>query len=105
MLSCRTTYIYKLIKFSTLFQVVFAALLAVSAAAPGFYGGAYAAPVAAPWGHGLVGAPLVSAPVVKAAVPVATSYANTVRVCSINYPSAPKGVKPFRGPEGKYKYK
>lgn len=60
------------------FQVVFTALLAVATAAPGFYGG-LAAPVA-PWGHGLVSAPVYSAPVVKAAVPVATSYANTVRV-------------------------
>lgn len=67
-------------------QVVFTALLAVAAAAPGLlsapYGAAiaspYAAPIVSPWGHGLVGAP-----VVKAAVPVATSYANTVRVSSL----------------------
>ncbi|XP_073947315.1 uncharacterized protein [Choristoneura fumiferana] len=65
--------------------VVFTALLAVAAAAPGLlsapYGAAiaspYAAPIVSPWGHGLVGAP-----VVKAAVPVATSYANTVRLAS-----------------------
>ncbi|XP_045451109.1 larval/pupal cuticle protein H1C-like [Melitaea cinxia] len=61
--------------------VVFAALLAVVAAAPG---------LVAPWGHGIVGAPAVvsapilSAPIVKQAVPVATSYANvnTLRVAA-----------------------
>ncbi|KAG6442272.1 larval/pupal cuticle protein H1C [Manduca sexta] len=59
--------------------VVFTALLAVAAAAPGFL----SAPIAAaPWGHGVVSAPLVSTGVVKTAVPVATSYANTVRIAS-----------------------
>lgn len=61
------------------FQVVFSALLAVVAAAPG---------LVSPWGHGIVSAPavvsapIVSAPIVKQAVPVATSYANvnTLRV-------------------------
>ncbi|KAL0822598.1 hypothetical protein ABMA28_004636 [Loxostege sticticalis] len=67
--------------------VVFTALLAVATAAPGFYGG-LAAPVA-PWGHGLVSAPVYSAPVVKAAVPVATSYANTVRIASPAVVAAP----------------
>lgn len=75
-------------------QFVFAAVLAVAAAAPGLYGGAIAAPLTSAWGHGavaapltsawghgaVVGAPLISTGVVKAAVPVATSYANTVRV-------------------------
>ncbi|KAJ8713439.1 hypothetical protein PYW07_013809 [Mythimna separata] len=67
--------------------VVFSALLAVAAAAPGYLGG-YGAPIAAGWGHGVVSAPIVSAPVysapaiVKTAVPVATSYANTVRVAT-----------------------
>lgn len=80
------------------FQVVFTALLACAAAAPGLispyassyaapyaapyasYASPYASPYAAPWGNGLVGAPLVGAPVVKTVAPVATSYANTVRV-------------------------
>ncbi|CAH2039673.1 unnamed protein product, partial [Iphiclides podalirius] len=62
--------------------VVFTALLAVVAAAPGLYGGIAAAPLAAPWGHGVVGAPLISTGVVKTAVPVATSYANTVRIAT-----------------------
>ncbi|XP_028038999.1 larval/pupal cuticle protein H1C-like [Bombyx mandarina] len=61
--------------------VVFAAFLAVASAAPGPYGVPIAAPIA-PWGHGIVSAPLVSAGVVKTAVPVATSYANTVRIAS-----------------------
>ncbi|XP_063827778.1 neuropeptide-like 3 [Ostrinia nubilalis] len=77
--------------------VVFAALLAVAAAAPGIYGGlaapgiygGLAAPVS-PWGHGIVGAPLVSAPIVKAAVPVATSYANSVRIASPAVAVAPQ---------------
>ncbi|XP_022830353.1 cuticle protein 70, isoforms A and B-like [Spodoptera litura] len=66
--------------------VVFSALLAVAAAAPGYIGGyaapIAAAPIAAGWGHGIVSAPIYSAPVVKAAVPVATSYANTVKLAS-----------------------
>ncbi|CAH0584226.1 unnamed protein product [Chrysodeixis includens] len=65
--------------------VVFTALLAVAAAAPGYIGGYApyaAAPIAAGWGHGIVSAPIISAPVVKAAVPVATSYANTVKLAS-----------------------
>ncbi|XP_013190490.1 larval/pupal cuticle protein H1C-like [Amyelois transitella] len=66
--------------------VVFAALLAVAAAAPGLigapYAAPYAAPLASPWGAGYVGAPLVSAGVVKTVAPVATSYANTVRIAS-----------------------
>ncbi|XP_068618514.1 larval/pupal cuticle protein H1C-like [Battus philenor] len=63
--------------------VVFAAFLAVAAAAPGLYGAPIAAaPIASSWGHGLVGAPLISTGVVKAAVPVATSYANTVRIAT-----------------------
>ncbi|CAH0729699.1 unnamed protein product, partial [Brenthis ino] len=63
--------------------VVFTTLLAVVAAAPGLV-----APLASPWGHGLVGAPavvsapIVSAPIIKQAVPVATSYANTVRIAT-----------------------
>ncbi|XP_063363237.1 neuropeptide-like 3 [Cydia amplana] len=63
--------------------VVFAALLAVAAAAPSPYGvplgvaSPYAAPVASVWGHGLA-----PAPIIKTAVPVATSYANTVRLAS-----------------------
>ncbi|XP_063623349.1 cuticle protein 12.5-like [Cydia splendana] len=67
--------------------VVFAALLAVAAAAPSPYGvplgvaapyaAPYAAPVASVWGHGLA-----PAPIIKTAVPVATSYANTVRLAS-----------------------
>ncbi|XP_050352124.1 larval/pupal cuticle protein H1C-like [Nymphalis io] len=63
--------------------VAFAALLAVVVASPGLV-----APIASPWGHGLVGghavvsAPIISAPIVKQAVPVATSYANTVRIAS-----------------------
>lgn len=63
------------------FQVVFATLLACAAAAPGLIGSpyGYAAPLASPWGHGLV-----SAPIVKTVAPVATSYANTVRVCQIH---------------------
>lgn len=72
-----------LIEVFATFQVVFTALLAVAAAAPGYIGGYApyaAAPIAAGWGHGIVSAPLISAPVVKAAVPVATSYANTVKV-------------------------
>ncbi|KAJ0178335.1 hypothetical protein K1T71_006158 [Dendrolimus kikuchii] len=61
--------------------LVLAAFLAVASAAPGFIGAPIAAPIAtAPWGHGIVSAPYVAAPaVVKTAVPVATSYANTVR--------------------------
>ncbi|CAK1586242.1 unnamed protein product [Parnassius mnemosyne] len=63
--------------------VVFAAFLAVAAAAPGLYGAPVAAaPWAAPWGHGIVGAPLISTGVVKTAVPVATSYSNSVRIAS-----------------------
>ncbi|XP_064292279.1 larval/pupal cuticle protein H1C-like [Plodia interpunctella] len=62
--------------------IVFAALLAVAAAAPGLLGAPYAAPLASPWGAGYVGAPLVSAGVVKTVAPVATSYANTVRIAS-----------------------
>ncbi|XP_075978780.1 uncharacterized protein LOC142978289 [Anticarsia gemmatalis] len=66
--------------------VVFTALLAVAAAAPGFIGAPlaapYAAPIAAGWGHGVVSAPLISTGVVKTAVPVATSYANTVKLAS-----------------------
>ncbi|XP_045517608.1 larval/pupal cuticle protein H1C-like [Pieris brassicae] len=56
--------------------IVFTAFLAVAAAAPGLYG----APLASPWGHGIGVAPVVSAPIVRTAVPVATSYANTVRI-------------------------
>lgn len=59
---------------------MFAALLAYASAG-------LIAPLASPWGnagawgHGLVAAPaVVSAPIVKQAVPVATSYANQVRV-------------------------
>ncbi|XP_049874023.1 neuropeptide-like 3 [Pectinophora gossypiella] len=88
--------------------VVFTALLAVAAAAPGLIGGiaapygygGYGAPLAAPWGvgHGLVGAPLVSAPVVKAAVPVATSYANTVRIASPAVVAAPAPIVAAHGP-------
>ncbi|XP_045495622.1 larval/pupal cuticle protein H1C-like [Colias croceus] len=59
--------------------VVLTALLAVATAAPGLIG----APALAPWGHGYGVAPAyVSAPIVKAAVPVATSYANTVRIAT-----------------------
>ncbi|XP_045766293.1 larval/pupal cuticle protein H1C isoform X2 [Maniola jurtina] len=63
--------------------VVFAALVAYASA------GLIASPWgnAGAWGHGLVGAPvvsapIVSAPIVKQAVPVATSYANTVRIAT-----------------------
>lgn len=68
--------------FEKTLQVVFTALLACAAAAPGLIGSpyGYAAPLASPWGHGVVGAPLLSAPVVKTVGPVATSYANSVRV-------------------------
>lgn len=59
-------------------KVVFTALLAVAAAAPGFFGAPLAAPYA--YGHGVVSAPLYSTGVVKTAVPVATSYSNSVRV-------------------------
>ncbi|KAI5645434.1 hypothetical protein NE865_02521 [Phthorimaea operculella] len=72
--------------------IAFAALLAAASAAPGIYGhyaSPYAAPLASPWGHGYVGAPLVGAPVVKTAVPVATSYANTVRIASPAVVAAP----------------
>ncbi|PZC84250.1 cuticle protein 70, isoforms A and B [Helicoverpa armigera] len=67
--------------------VIFSALLAVAAAAPGYIGGyaapIAAAPIAAGWGHGVVSAPIYSAPaIVKTAVPVATSYANTVKLAS-----------------------
>ncbi|XP_039755688.1 larval/pupal cuticle protein H1C [Pararge aegeria] len=67
--------------------VVLAALLAYASAG-------LISPIASPWGnagawgHGLVGAPavvsapIVSAPIVKQAVPVATSYANTVRIAA-----------------------
>ncbi|RVE44679.1 hypothetical protein evm_010698 [Chilo suppressalis] len=74
---------------------IFAAILAYAAAAPGIIGG-YAAPLAAPWGHGVVGAPLYGAPVVKTAVPVATSYANTVRIASpaVGVAPAPYAVAP-----------
>ncbi|XP_023936714.2 larval/pupal cuticle protein H1C [Bicyclus anynana] len=47
-----------------------------------------ASPWGNPWGHGLVGAPavvsapIVSAPIVKQAIPVATSYANSVRIAT-----------------------
>ncbi|XP_061378256.1 uncharacterized protein LOC116772575 [Danaus plexippus] len=74
---------------------VLCAFLAVASAAPGLVGPA----IASPWGHGawgqgawgggliaaapaVVSAPLVSAPIVKQAVPVATSYANTVRIAT-----------------------
>ncbi|XP_047993017.1 uncharacterized protein LOC125231603 [Leguminivora glycinivorella] len=65
--------------------VVFAALLAVAAAAPSPLGedvhlgvaSPYGAPVASVWGHGFA-----PAHIIKTAVPVATSYANTVRLAS-----------------------
>ncbi|CAB3251480.1 unnamed protein product [Arctia plantaginis] len=60
--------------------VVFTALLAVAAAAPGFIGAPFAAPYA--YGHGIVSAPLISTGVVKTALPVATSYSNSVRLSS-----------------------
>ncbi|CAK1556212.1 unnamed protein product [Leptosia nina] len=66
-----------------LMMVVFAAFLAVAAAAPGLLG----APLASAWGHGygvapVVSAPVVHAPIVRTAVPVATSYANSVRIAT-----------------------
>lgn len=76
-----------------MFQIVLATILACAAAAPGLIGAGYAAPglIGASYGaHGLIGPPVapwggiasgyVGAPIVKTAVPVATSYANTVRV-------------------------
>ncbi|XP_026762400.2 neuropeptide-like 3 [Galleria mellonella] len=78
--------------------VVFAAFLAIAAAAPGYIGAPYAAPLAAPWGHSIVGAPLVSAGVVKTALPVATSYANTVRIASPAVVAAPAPIVAAHAP-------
>ncbi|KAG8231703.1 hypothetical protein J437_LFUL007478 [Ladona fulva] len=64
--------------------VALLAFVAVASAAPGLVGApiAYSAPTVVAAAPVAYSAPVVTAPVVKAAVPVATSYANTFRVVS-----------------------
>ncbi|XP_034831347.1 larval/pupal cuticle protein H1C-like [Maniola hyperantus] len=78
---------YKLVVFAALVAYASAGLIASPWGNAGGWGNVGGWGNAGGWGHGLVGAPvvsapIVSAPIVKQAVPVATSYANTVRIAT-----------------------